>query len=231
MNEILAIIPARGGSKGLPGKNIKPMNGKPLIFYTIKSALESKSINKIIVSTDSKKIAEISKKNGAEILLRPQELASDDVPIIPVVKHVIREVENMGHKFNIVVVLQPTSPLINSEYIENSIKKLIETKSDFVATVTEVDHHPYRMRKFFGDKIVPFIENKDIFLQRQDLPKVYRLNGAVVVGKAETFLKQGNNYNPNSDWRGVIMKQEDSIDIDTELDFLYAELIMRNRLI
>lgn len=139
--EVLAIIPARGGSKGLPRKNIRPLNGKPLIAYTIEESKKSEYINRIVVSTEDKEIAEVSNKYGAKIIKRPLELAKDNTPTIDVVLHTLDDLKN--NEPDIIVLLQPTSPLRTSQDIDNAIKSFIEQDCDSVVSVCEIEHSPY----------------------------------------------------------------------------------------
>jgi CMP-N,N'-diacetyllegionaminic acid synthase len=226
--KIIAIIPARGGSKGIPKKNIKFLIGKPLIVYTIEAALKSKYLDRIIVSTEDKEIAEISKRYGAEVpFMRPKNLAKDDIPVIPdIPKYIIKEFKKKENfDVDIIVVLQPTSPLRSVKYIDEAIKKLLITKCDWVATVSKVTQHPFRMRKMEGDKLEPLFKKEDIWAQRQDLPPVYHFNGAVYVTWKNVLIQR--EVFKNKDWRGVIMKEEEAIDIDTLLDFFVAENIIK----
>lgn len=222
---ILAIIPARGGSKDIPRKNIRLLDGKPLIHYTIKEALKSKYLGRTIVSTEDEEIAQISRECGAEVISRPSELAQDDTPSLPVFQHVIEyldKTENFSP--DIIVVLQPTSPLRLAEDIDNAIQKLLETACDSVVSVCEVEHPPLWMYTIEYDKLKPLIESRDKIIRRQDAPKVYRPNGAVYVTHRDTIVKE--NRLIGNDTRPYIMSPMRSIDIDAELDFKLAELLM-----
>ncbi|MEW6619808.1 MAG: acylneuraminate cytidylyltransferase family protein [bacterium] len=222
--KFVGLIPARGGSKNIPLKNIKPFQGIPLIAYTIEEALKSKYLDRIIVSTDDDQIAKISKEYGAEVpFLRPAELATDTAPTLPVIQHALRYLESEGYISDFVVLLQPTSPLRPVKYIDAAIEKILETNADSVITITESEIHPYWMCKLEGDKVSPFIKTNSS-LRRQDLPVIYRLNGAVVVSKTEVILS-GKSYQ-EQDVRAIIMESIYSIDIDTPLDFYIAEKIM-----
>ena len=143
--KIVGVIPARSGSKGIPNKNIKPLAGRPLIYYTIQAGLESRLLNRLLVSTDSPEIEDIAKGYGAEVpFLRPAELAQDDTPRLPVVQHAARYLEKTeGYKPDIMVTLQPTSPLRRAEHIDAAIDMLISTKADRVLSVCEAEHSPY----------------------------------------------------------------------------------------
>lgn len=230
MMKILAVIPARSGSKEIPRKNIKKIGGKPLIVYTIEAALKSKYLDRIIVSTDDEKIAEIAKKCGAEVpFMRPKELAEDDVPLVPdVLRHTVEELKrNENFDVDIIVMLQPTSPLRKTKYIDLAIEKLINTKCDWVVTVLKVNDHPFRMRRMKGDKLELLFKDKKVWAQRQDLPPVYYLNGSVYATWKEVVMKK--EVFQNKDWRGITMKEEDGIDIDTLTDFLVVDAILKMR--
>lgn len=228
--ELLAIIPARGGSKGVPRKNIRELSGKPLIAYTIEEAKKSRYINRIIVSTEDLEIADISKKYGAEVpFLRPLEFASDFSPSIDAVIYTVNRLKAQeGYYPDLVCLLQCTTPFKRVKDIDGTIGKLLETGMDGAVSVCEAESHPYWMHKFNGDKLEMFIQQEQNKLRRQDLPKVYRLNGAIWVVKTSRLLEERKMVLNNES--GYIMEVEDSIDIDTELDFKFAELLMKERL-
>lgn len=229
MNEILAIIPARGGSKGVPKKNIKPLNGVPLIGYTIQEAKKTKYINRVIVSTDDEEIAEISKKYGAEIpYLRPKELAEDKSPTIDSIIHMLnwlKEHENYNPDY--VCLLQCTSPLRDSEDIDGTIEKAMSEAVDGAISVCLAEVNPYWTNIFHGEKLKYFLEEGKKITRRQDLPNIYRINGAIYLIKTEILLKDKTFETDNV--TGFVMSNEKSIDIDTELDFKFAEILMKNR--
>lgn len=221
--KFLGLIPARGGSKSIPLKNIKPLLGKPLIAYTIEEALKSKYLDRIVVSTDDVQIAEVSKEYGADVpFIRPAELATDTSPTLPVIQHALKYLESEGYTPNFVVLLQPTSPLREVKHIDEAIEKILDTNADSVTTLTEAETHPYWMRKLDGDRVYPFIETGEQSLRRQELPSVYRLNGAVIVVKREAIDKKWQEQ----DIRAILMEPIYSIDIDTPLDFYIAEKLM-----
>ena len=227
-HNILAIIPARGGSKGIPRKNVRLLCGKPLIAYTIEAALSSKLVNRVVVSTEDKEIAEVSKKYGAEVISRPTELAQDDTPSFPVFQHAIRYLEEVkDYHPEIIVVLQPTSPLRIVDDIDGAIEGFLEAKYDSIVSVCEVEHPPHWMYTLAGNRLKPVIKGGENVTRRQDAPKVYRLNGAVYVSSRDTTMKE--NRVLGRDTGAYIMPLERSVDIDTELDFKLAELLMRER--
>jgi len=227
--KILVIIPARGGSKGLPRKNIKLLNGKPLISYTIQAAKKSKFVDRVIVSTDDLEIAQISKDCGAEVpFIRPDELSGDNSSTVEALKHaVVWLKENEGYKPDLICVLQCTSPLRSSKDIDGTIQKLFETDKDAAVSVCEVEVNPYWTNIFDGDKLEYFIPEGKNIVRRQELPKIYRLNGAVYLIKTEVFLEKGTLEPDNI--TGYIMNNSDSVDIDDEIDFCLAEALLHNR--
>jgi len=230
-SEYLALIPARGGSKGVPKKNIKLLVGKPLIAYSIEAALQSRHHLRVIVSTDDEEIARIARSMGAETpYLRPHVLAQDETPTLPVIQHALQWLEqHEGYQPERVVLLQPTSPLRGAEHIDQGIKFLLQAKADSLVSVCEAEHSPYWMRVLDNERRVrPFVETAREFLRRQDLPLVYRLNGALYMTKRRIIMEEERLL--GDDVRALIMSREDSIDIDNEVDFLLAELLVKRRL-
>lgn len=227
--EILGIIPARGGSKAIPRKNIALLNGKPLISYTCKAAKKSKRLTRLIVSTDDKEIAQICMQNGVEApFLRPKDLAKDEIGMFEVVEHALQTLEEAeDYKPDIIILLQPTSPLRTSEHIDKAVDLLIKTGADSVVTVVHVPHqfNPVSVMKIENEKLVPFISGSQI-LRRQDKPKVYGRNGpAVLAVRRQTVLNKKSLY--GDDVRPLIMSEEESIDIDTQFDFEIAEFLLK----
>ncbi|MFU7516435.1 cytidylyltransferase domain-containing protein [Clostridium sp. HCS.1] len=224
---ILAIIPARGGSKGVHRKNLKNINGKPLISYTIEAAQKSKYVNRLVVSTDDIEIAQISKKYGAEIpCLRPELLAGDISPTVDAVFHMINYLkESEGYIPSHIMLLQCTSPLRNFNHINEAVEKLKNSSQKALISVCESEINPYWTNVFEGDELKPFIKDGYKITRRQDLPKVYRVNGAIYLIETELLLRE-KTFQPSS-LTGYIMDEYHSIDIDTELDFKIAELVMK----
>jgi N-acylneuraminate cytidylyltransferase/CMP-N,N'-diacetyllegionaminic acid synthase len=227
--EILAIIPARGGSKGLPGKNLRHLAGRPLIAYAIDAALASSFKPRIVVSTDSEEIASAARELGAEVpFMRPAELAGDETPMFPVIRHALEWLaRNEGYEPELVVLLQPTSPLRTAQHIDGAIRVALEPGSDSVVSLCEAEHSPYWMRVLDEDGLVkPFVESEGEYARRQDLPPVYRLNGAILVTRPGV-AKEGQLLGPKT--RAFVMSREDSVDIDDETGFLLAEALLRLR--
>lgn len=224
--DILAIIPARGGSKGVPRKNIKNINGKPLISYTIEAAKKSKYINRVVVSTDDSEIAEVSINYGAEIpCFRPKTLAGDVSPTVDAVIHMIDYLKKSeGYLPDYIMLLQCTSPLRNYQHINEAVEKLIDTGKKAIISVCESEVNPYWTNVFEGDNLIPFIKDGRSFVRRQDLPEVYRINGAIYLIETKLFLEE-RSFQP-SNLTGYVMDPYHSVDIDTELDFKIAEVII-----
>ncbi|AIY80624.1 cytidylyltransferase family protein [Clostridium botulinum 202F] len=228
-NEILAIIPARGGSKGLPGKNILNLNGKPLIAHTILASKNSKFVTRVVVSTDDKEIAEISKKYGAEVpYLRPNSLAKDKSLTIDSVFHMLDYLEKHEVYFpDYVLLLQCTSPLRDEQHIDGAIEKLVKSNFYGIISICESEVNPYWTNIFENESLKYFLEEGKNITRRQDLPHIYRYNGAIYLAKTEA-LKRERTFEVEN-LTGYVMDRESSIDIDTEIDFKIAEIIMKNK--
>ncbi|HNX91115.1 MAG TPA: acylneuraminate cytidylyltransferase family protein [Candidatus Omnitrophota bacterium] len=228
--KILAIVPARSGSKGLPNKNIKLFCGKPLICWTISEAKRSKYIDDVTVSTDSPRIAEISKKAGAIVpFLRPPELATDTASSMDVVFHAISEFEKINGRYEIVLLLQPTSPLRVSEDIDNAVELLIKQKAKAIVSLTEALVNPSWVNVLPANGCIKdFLHCSVINKRRQVLPKYFQLNGAVFLGYAKYLKGTGTFYTAKT--YAYIMPRERSVDIDDIFDFKLAEIIMRERM-
>ncbi|MBQ3163246.1 MAG: pseudaminic acid cytidylyltransferase [Lachnospiraceae bacterium] len=224
---MLAVIPARGGSKGVPNKNVKELSGKPLIAYTIEAALKSELFERVIVSTDSERIAEVARANGAEVpFIRPTELAGDYVSSDEVVKHAIEFYREKGEEFEKVCKLQPTSPLRNQVHIREAYQLFQEKKADFVVSVCECEHSPLWTGQLGMDlSMDDFIKEEIKMSCRQKLSTFYRLNGAIYMAKIEAFMREQSFFGKNG--YAYVMEQEQSIDIDSELDFKIAEVLLR----
>lgn len=226
--KILGIITARGGSKGIPKKNIRLLKGRPLIAYTILQAQKSKYIDKILVSTDDEEIAKISRKYGAKVQMRPEELARDNTPHLPVLQYVIKQLEGEGHKTDIIVLLQPTSPFRTEGEIDRAIKKFMDNpKADSLMSVAEVPGHfnPLWIKKIEDNELFPFTGNKikDV-PRRQDLPKFYWKSGQIYIMKYNTLMKKnsllGDRCIPH------IIEAKEFVNIDSKFDFALAEFVI-----
>lgn len=225
---MIAIIPARGGSKGLPGKNLKELNGKPLIAYSIEAALSAKGIDEIVISTDSQEIADVAVKYGAICpFLRPPELATDTAQVVDSYIYTIEKL-NAEYHFNIqeFAVLQPTSPLRTSEDIEGALSLFLEKKADSVLSYVE-EAHPITWHKYVSEEgKFSDIFSEDETKNRQDYRKSYYPNGAVYIFSFE-LIKRKKYFSENS--YAYIMPYRKSIDIDTAEDFAYAEFLLARK--
>ena len=222
---MLAVIPARGGSKGVPGKNIKELAGKPMIAYTIEAAVESEVFEKVIVSTDSREIADVARAFGAEIpFLRPEEIAGDLVSSDDVILHALDFYRKQGVTYQEICKLQPTSPLRNAEHIKGAYQLFKEKAAESLVSVCECEHSPLWAGKIGEDlRLDNFIAEEVKRACRQDMPTYYRLNGAIYMARAESFYRNKNFLGANS--IAYIMSQTESIDIDSYLDFEIAAVI------
>ncbi|MBU0701774.1 acylneuraminate cytidylyltransferase family protein [bacterium] len=231
--KFLGLIPARGGSKGIIKKCITPLLDKPLIAYTIEEAKKSIHLHRIIVSTDDKNIASVSKEYGAEIpFMRPKELAQDDTPTLPVIQHALNTLRSQGYVPDYIVLLQPTSPLRDVSHIDAAIEKIIQTQSDMVVSLCKVTQHPFWMRRIDReDKVYPFIETKNTYHRRQDLPELYRLNGAITVTRREVIEAAALAIDEKKklDIRGYVMEEAVSVDVDTPIDLFIAQKLLEER--
>lgn len=231
--KILGIIPARGGSKSIPNKNLYRLAGKPLIQFTIDAAKNSKYINRTILSSDDKTIIRYCEKNTIDVpFTRPEAYARDDTLMFPVVKQALEWLEhNENYLPDITVLLQPTSPLRTSTHIDEAIELFTYSNADSVVSVVEVPHqyNPISVLKNVDGKLLPFIDNEGHrVLRRQDKPKCYARNGpAIVVSRVVSLLKYKNMYGEVS--FPYIMRLEDSIDIDSHFDIFLSECILRFR--
>ena len=218
----LAIIPARGGSKRLPRKNILDLCGKPLISWSIEAALKSKYISKVVVSSDDEEILNISSNFGADILKRPYELANDTATTFDAIKHTINNLE----KYDYIVLLQPTSPLRNEKHIDEAIELLEEKQADAIVSVCEMDHSPLWSNTLPKDgNMRGFLREEILNKRSQDLEKYYRLNGAVYICKTDKLLENKSFFLKDNIF-AYIMDRKSSIDIDEEIDFLFAERVI-----
>jgi CMP-N,N'-diacetyllegionaminic acid synthase len=223
---ILAIIPARGGSKRLPGKNIKPLGGQPLLLRTVNAARASRLIDRIVVSTDDEAIATVAKKAGVEVIRRPASLARNKTPIIPVLLHVVDLLfKKECYRPEIIVLLQVTSPLRTTEDIDATIRRVIEG-ADSAETFCTMKDHPYYAFAIDRNENARPLDPKHVTMRSQDLPKLYKENGAVFAMTIGTLRKEGLYGKKH---RAVIMPSERSIDIDEPIDFKIAEVLLRER--
>lgn len=218
----LAIIPARGGSKRLPRKNILDLAGKPLIAWSIEAALKSDKISKIVVTSDDDEILDVSFKYGASIIKRPDILALDDTTTFDAIKHTIENFEI----FDYIVLLQPTSPLRYAKHINEAIDLLLEKKADAVISVCEMEHSPLWSNTLPNDNNMKnFLKEEVLNKRSQELEKYYRLNGAIYICKTDKLLENKGFFLKDNIY-AYKMDKNNSIDIDEEIDFKLAHLYL-----
>ena len=224
---ILAIIPARAGSKGIKNKNIIDLSGKPLIAYSIESALKSKYIDKVVVSTDGENIANISREYGAEVpFIRPKVLATDKSRSIDAVLHCINELMKENEIYDYVVLLQPTQPLRQSFHIDEAIELIYRKKEESLVSVCKVKEHPSLMREINCDGTVTNIVNLSSDTRRQDFKDIFIVNGAIYINKIDRNLNRNTILNDNK--VAYVMDEKYSIDIDEILDVKIAKLMLND---
>ena len=223
--KILAIIPARSGSKGLKNKNIKMLNGKPMIAYTIEAAVQSNMFDDVIVSTDSQIYADIAANHGVSVpFLRPEYLSSDKATSIDMIIHAIKELKKLGKEYDYFMLLQPTSPLRSKEDIINAVELLFEKDANSVVSVCQAENSPVYMNILDKTLSMDGFLPKNTKTRRQDLDKYYRLNGAIYLSKVDYFLEERDLYGEKS--FAYIMDKRNSVDVDDEIDFIIAEKLI-----
>jgi CMP-N-acetylneuraminic acid synthetase len=228
---VLGIVPARGGSKGIPRKNIAFLLGKPLLAYTAEAALSAKLLTTTVLSTEDEEIARVGRECGLEVpFLRPQELAQDGSPTIPVLQDVVRKLEALGKRYDAVFILQPTSPLRRPEDIDGAVELLERTGADSVISFVDVgEKHPARMKFVSPDGRVsnpPFAEEYE-GQRRQELPKIYLREGSIYLTRRAILME--DNSVQGCDCRAWIIPQERYCNIDTPLDLFIAEQMLKYR--
>lgn len=226
--KILAIIPARGGSKRLPKKNILELEGKPLISYTIEAAKKSIYLSDIVVSSDDLDILEVAKSQKVETIHRPKEIAKDTSPTNETIEHVINSNPEYRN-YDFFILLQPTSPLRTSKHIDEAVRLLLEKDANSVISVTKPEHSPLWTGKIEKDlSLDKFLDNEYLKKRSQDLPIFYGINGAIYICNINEFLKEQSLYLKTKNY-AYIMNRRDSIDIDEEIDFILAKELLRKR--
>jgi CMP-N,N'-diacetyllegionaminic acid synthase len=220
-----ALIPARGGSKGIPRKNIKIIAGKPLIVWTIEAALRSSLLSAVVVSTDDPEIAEIARQAGAQVpFMRPAELARDQSSGLEPVLHAMDQMPQCDS----LLVLQPTSPLRTTEDIDGCLSLVAQTEAPSVVSVTEADTHPYWTYRLNADRtMVRFVDAAPI-ARRQDLPAIFALNGAMYFAETNWLRRTGSLV--SSETLAYVMPRDHSVDLDTPFDWKFAELLLKESL-
>lgn len=220
---ILAIIPARAGSKGIKDKNIINLNGKPLIAHSIEAGLKSKYIDKVVVTTDGEEIAKVARKYGAEVpFMRPDYLSSDTAKTIDAVMHCIDEMKKLGEEYDYMVLLQPTQPLRQSWHIDEAIELILEKNEEALVSVSKVKDHPILMRTIDSNGYAINLLEGSSTKRRQDFQDFYKVNGAIYINKINENLNNETSLNDNK--LVYIMDEKYDVDIDEMLDLKIAEL-------
>ena len=226
---VLGVITARGGSKGLPGKNTKLLGGKPLVAWTIQAAQKSKHIDDLIISTDDAEIARISAEWGGSVpFMRPSELALDATPHLPVMQHAVTEMERRtAVMYDYAVILQPTSPFRKPEYIDETFETLMREGADSAVTVYEIDgsDHPMKIKKIEGSRLLAYTLEEPEGARRQDLPRAYKRSSDVYAMTRACLMEKGQLYGDHV--AAHVVPSRWVIDIDDELDWLVAEELAR----
>ena len=221
---LLALIPARGASKRIPRKNIKLLNGKPLIGWTIDAALKTSSIKRVVVSTDDEEIASIAKTLGADVpFMRPNKIAEDSSPGIDTALHAIEQLS----EFDWLILLQPTSPLRTAADIDGIVRFCLEQNSPSAVSISQVHKHPHWMyQRTESKKLQPIIFNTMNISRQQDITKAYVLNGALYLARID-WLKEQQSF-VGQETLGYIMSPESSVDIDTQMDWQWVEFLIKH---
>ena len=223
--KVLALIPARGGSRRLPGKNLLKLCGEPITVWSVKAAQQSKYVDRIVVSTDSDEIAEVARAAGADVpFMRPNYLASDTASSLDVVKHALNELNQKGQCYEFIVLLQPTSPLRTSKHIDESFELLQSKDADAIVGVTELDHPIELTNRLPDDLSMKGFFTTDSHLRSQDFPKRYRVNGAIYLVRVESLIKENTIFLSDRIY-AYKMDREVSVDIDTPYDLKLADAL------
>lgn len=227
--EILGVIPARGGSKGIPRKPLALLRGRSLLSYTCEQARRATTLSRIMVTTDDADIAQCAAACGIEIpFLRPRTLAADDTPMLSVLEHALTTLAGDGYHPEIVVLLQPTSPLRTAAHIDAAVRLLLDSGADSVVSVVEVPHRfsPVSLMRLEDERLVPLLDQPTV-LRRQDKPVLYARNGpAVLAVRRRVILEQHSLFGDAC--RPLIMPAEASVDIDTPFDLVLAECALQH---
>ena len=227
MKTVTAIITARGGSKSIPRKNIVDVQGLPLIAYSIIAALESRYVDECYVTTEDDEIKEVSKRYGAKVIDRPVELADDHSLSQDAVAHALEQITESKQLPEYFALLQPTSPLRNSTHLSGCVRSFFESESKCAVSVTEAEHHPWKMVLWDNETFSPVIDTQTLEKPRQELPKAFRVNGAIYIMSSQLFLEKRSFFvDPVYPFE---MNRETSLDIDSQADLILLNSILKNR--
>lgn len=224
---LIGFVPARGGSKEIPGKNIISLAGKPLIQYTIETALRSKYLDTVVISTDSNEIAQIAEQCGARApFLRPPELSSDTAKTIDAVLHTINTLASRNEQYDALVLLQPTQPFRNHQHVDEAIEHFFDSGMQSLASVCRVKEHPVLMRTINSQNQLSPICKSNSTIRRQEFEAVYKVNGAIYINAIDPQLNEQTSLNDNV--IPYIMERDASVDIDTFDDLQFAEELIKS---
>jgi N-acylneuraminate cytidylyltransferase len=223
---VIAIIPARGGSKSVPGKNIRPLGGKPLLAWSIEVAQQVSEIDRILVSTDDAQIASIGRAHGAEVYARPPHLATDEALVIDALKDILHTLQAEHETPEWVILLEPTCPLRTANDVRDCLKLVAQGGYDSVATFKDAELNPHRAWRLNDGVPEVFIDGAIPWLPRQKLPKAYQLNGAVYVFRASLLAQEANSLLVGK-LGAVLMPRERSQDIDDNIDFTIVTALLK----
>jgi CMP-N,N'-diacetyllegionaminic acid synthase len=227
---VLGLVPARGGSKGVPGKNIKPLAGRPLLEYTARAASQSGVIDRLVLSTDSDEVAAVGREAGLEVpFMRPAALAQDDTPMLAVIRHAIDALDERGWHAEVLVLLQPTSPLRRPEHVSAAVRLLRESGADSVVTVAEVPRHqsPDYVMRIDAGRLTPFLPDGARITRRQDARPAYWRDGTVYACWRRTIDRFDSIY--GEDCRPLVVDAADALSIDSTADWDAAERALAGR--
>jgi CMP-N,N'-diacetyllegionaminic acid synthase len=228
--DVLGVVPARGGSKAIPRKNLALLAGRPLLAWTAAAALASGRLTRVVLSTDDQEIADAGRGLGLEVpFLRPADLAADDTPMLPVLQDLVRRLQaGDGYRPDVLVLLQPTSPLRESRHIDAAVDLLLSTGADSVVSVVEVPHQfsPVSVLREEGGRLLPWSDGPSV-TRRQDKPRVFARNGPAVLAVRRPVVERGSLYGADS--RPLVMMAQESVDIDAPWDLELAEWLLRRR--
>jgi CMP-N,N'-diacetyllegionaminic acid synthase len=226
---ILGIVAARKGSKRVPGKNVRPLAGKPVCAWVIEAALAARRLDALVVSSDDEEVLAIASRLGAVALPRPAELATDTSPAIDYVRHALAAMEARGgERFDATCVLPAAAPLVTPEDIDGTIALFEATGAETAVSVVEIDHaiHPFKLKVMDGDRLLPWLVDEKGRMAAHELPKIFVRNGAVYVTRRDV-VESGRVV--SDDQRGYIMPADRSVDLNTELDMKLAEWLLQKR--
>jgi CMP-N,N'-diacetyllegionaminic acid synthase len=231
--KVLGVIPARGGSKSIPRKNLADVAGRPLLAYIVEAGLTARLVDRLIVSTEDEEIADAARSLGAEVpFRRPEALATDEVSLIPVVQHAMRAMDASGFRGDVIVSLQATSPFLTGEDVDRVVERLHDRSADSAVSVERIEHHhPFWVKRLEEDRLYPFNEaSDDSFLQRQDLPPAYILDGGIFARRRRLLESwSGRDFCLGDDVRAVVLGGEKSLHLDDPIQLDMVRFLMEAR--